>query len=348
MSVCMFAFLSIYFGSYYRQVPRATHFSIQIIDLDSIASPSGSQHEALLGPAVYAAIEQAKQSEPTLGWFQTSNYTLQTLRITEDGRGLDPYQYAVYQVLSENVWAAVIVNANATRGVWNAITTGAEWDPTGAMTFVWEEARNFYGTEQYIQRLTLAMMTTAAGQASTKLADQVLALGNATATLAAAPAGTIAGAFNYNSHDLRPFDQLGGIPATTVGTIYLIIFTFLISGIWNQKGMPIIQDKLALGSEVALKVFIPFLAYFWLSCHYSLVSLAFEVRFDRLLGRGGFVVYWMANWITMSALGFVMESVFLWAGPFFPFFLIFWVILNVSQVYPLRDFAQRLRCPLHS
>jgi hypothetical protein len=39
----------------------------------------------------------------------------------------------------------------------------------------------------------------------------------------------------------------------------------------------------------------------------------------------------MANWVTMSALGYVMETVFLWLGPlFFPFFLLFWVILNVS------------------
>ncbi len=64
--------------------------------------------------------------------------------------------------------------------------------------------------------------------------------------------------------------------------------------------------------------------------HYSLVSLAFLVKFNRKYGNGGFVLYWMANWITMSALGFVMETVFLWLGPFFPFFLIFWTIINVG------------------
>jgi len=63
------------------------------------------------------------------------------------------------------------------------------------------------------------------------------------------------------------------------------------------------------------------------------VSLAFQINFTRQFGKGGFVVYWMANWITMSALGFVMETVFLWLGPFFPFFLVFWVILNVSVAF---------------
>jgi len=113
----------------------------------------------------------------------------------------------------------------------------------------------------------------------------------------------------------------------------LFIFTFLISSSWNQQGLPLIQEKLALGSEILIKVMVPFIAYFWLSLHYSLVSLAFLVSFNRKYGRGGFVLYWMINWVTMSGLGFVMESVYLWLGPFFPFFLVFWVILNVSPAF---------------
>lgn len=116
---------------------------------------------------------------------------------------------------------------------------------------------------------------------------------------------------------------------------------------WNNQGLPLVQDSLRLPSEVLIKVFVPFVgmspsdwrldtanastAYFWLSLNYSLVSYAFQVRFDRYFGHGGFVIYWMASWITMNALGFVMETVFLWAGPFFPFFLVFWVIINVSR-----------------
>jgi hypothetical protein len=65
--------------------------------------------------------------------------------------------------------------------------------------------------------------------------------------------------------------------------------------------------------------------------NFSLVSVAFLVDFSRKYGRVGFFIYWMANWVTMSGLGFVMETVFLWLGPFFPFFLLFWVIINVSN-----------------
>ena len=78
---------------------------------------------------------------------------------------------------------------------------------TGAITFIYEEARNFYGDDQYITRLATQIMTKATSAASTTLASQVLALGNASAVLAAAPTGSLIGAFNYNQHNLHLFDQ---------------------------------------------------------------------------------------------------------------------------------------------
>lgn len=78
----------------------------------------------------------------------------------------------------------------------------------GSITFIYEEARNFYGVEQYVSRLSTQLMTTATSAAATTLAGQVLALGNATAVFSAAPANSIIGAFSYNQHNLHPFDQL--------------------------------------------------------------------------------------------------------------------------------------------
>jgi hypothetical protein len=34
-------------------------------------------------------------------------------------------------------------------------------------------------------------------------------------------------------------------------------FTFLISVTWNNLGLPLIQDKLALGSELMVKILVP-------------------------------------------------------------------------------------------
>ncbi|OCF45653.1 hypothetical protein I317_00556 [Kwoniella heveanensis CBS 569] len=334
ITVFMFLFLSIYFGSYYRQIPRASHFSIEILDLDSAASPTGVPHPAILGPAIREAVQNSLTSEPHLGWYEADSATVRQFQLIPGGQGLDPLQYAQEKVLNQDVWAVLVVNANATSGVWAGLTEGTTWEPMGAMTFVYEEARNFYASGQYVSRLSTQLMTTAGNSAATTLASQILALGNASAVLTTgAQARAVASPFAYNQHNLRPFDQLAGIASTTVGTVYLIIFTFLISVTWNNQGLPLIQDSLTLTSEVLVKLIVPFLAYFWLSLHYSLVSLAFLINFTREFGKGGFMVYWMANWITMSALGFVMETMFLWLGPFFPFFLIFWVILNVTTAF---------------
>ena len=215
-------------GSYYSQIPRATHFSIEVIDLDSLASPSGSAaHPAILGPAIRTAITEADTIEPHLGWYEADASTLQTFRLTPTGQGMDVYDYSVDKVNNQDVWAVMIINANATSGVWASVTSGAAWDrecifshrrkrkradikvATGAITFIYEEARNFYATDQYVSRLGLELMTAATSSADTTLASQVLALGNATAVLSAAPPSSVIGAFSFNMHNLHPFDQTG-------------------------------------------------------------------------------------------------------------------------------------------
>jgi hypothetical protein len=69
-------------------------------------------------------------------------------------------------------------------------------------------------------------VTQATASASSQLASQVLALGNASAVLQAIEPSSLIGAFGVSQYTLQPFDQLAGIAATTVGAIYLIIVSF--------------------------------------------------------------------------------------------------------------------------
>lgn len=48
------------------------------------------------------------------------------------------------------------------------------------------------------------VMTSATSAAATTFVTQVLALGNASAVLTAAPTGSLIGAFSYNLHNLHP------------------------------------------------------------------------------------------------------------------------------------------------
>ncbi|KAG5641495.1 hypothetical protein DXG03_005092 [Asterophora parasitica] len=71
--------------------------------------------------------------------------------------------------------------------------------------------------------------------------------------------------------------------------------------------------------------------YFIISLFFSLLSVAFQLSFSLRFGRGGFVIYWMLNWAGMSAVGLALESlVTLLTTRFIPFFLLSWIIVNVS------------------
>ncbi len=191
-----------------------------------MASPSSATHPAILGPAVYTAVQNAFNTEPHLGWFFADSSVTRQFNLTASGQGVNVYDYAVQEILQQDFWAVLILNANATSGIWNAVNSGTTWDrgsfahffpmrkllsiaATGAMTFIYEEARNFYGTDQYVTRLGLQLMSSVSSAASTTFAGQVLSLGNASAVLAVAPPGTVSDGFSYNEHNLAPFDQTG-------------------------------------------------------------------------------------------------------------------------------------------
>lgn len=100
-------------------------------------------------------------------------------------------------------------------------------------------------------------------------------------------------------------------------------------------------------------------AYFLLSLAYSLVSLAFLIPFSlpsfshtspppegsghflgiplqsaTRYGKSSFVVFWMLNWVGMTALGLTSENVAMVVGmPWRFFWLPFWVISNVCTSF---------------
>lgn len=115
-------------GSYYDQVWRSPNLGIEVIDLDSLASPQGVNHPAILGPALRSAIQTQRSAGvfPRLGWENTA--VTQNFRLSTYGQGLDAFEYGYQRVENQDVWGVAIVNANATSGVWQAITSGSQWN----------------------------------------------------------------------------------------------------------------------------------------------------------------------------------------------------------------------------
>jgi hypothetical protein len=102
-------------------------------------------------------------------------------------------------------------------------------------------------------------------------------------------------------------------------------------------------------------------SYFFLSLCYSLVSLAFQIPFSRTppdgatswpdddvannanyAGRATFLIYWMLNWLGMTALGLACENIAMLIGhPWTALWLVFWVITNVSTGFYALELAPR-------
>jgi hypothetical protein len=104
-----------------------------------------------------------------------------------------------------------------------------------------------------------------------------------------------------------------------------------------------------------------------MSLAYSLISIAFQIPFanptaspvegadnPNAYGHGTFVVYWMLNWIGMTALGLASENMSMAIGqPWTAMWLIFWVITNVSTSFNALPLAPRFyywgyAWPLHN
>lgn len=119
------------------------------------------------------------------------------------------------------------------------------------------------------------------------------------------------------------------------GLIYNVIFTFhltLLSAIAHlSTGM---QIKLSTASLLKLRLVIPVFCYFWFSLWYTLVVRAYQIPLTASVGRAGFVVFWMLNYLTFLAVGLALEALFsLLTIRWFPFALIFWIILNITSSF---------------
>lgn len=356
VTLCTFTLQSFYFGVYFRQEENAYRVTCRIIDLDSEAQPQGG---ALLGPAVRRAADESIAAKPHfhLGWQIEED--LGRFALSGNGvpsgvsqRGIDADEYARNLVLDQTVFGAVVIHANATSAAKQAYENGSpDYSPLGAASFYYEEARNFYTTNQYLAFYTTKLLEAAGADAGMLFAQRQLNAAAAStaggavnftalSTAIAPPPGRMGFSsslltkpFAYSQFNLQPFDQLVGTAATTAGQIYLIIFTFFVGLGFIQAFGPL-APKLTLGSEVLVRILVPFVGYFWISLMYSLVTLAFQVDFTRKYGINGFPLFWCVNFTSMLGLGYAMEFSLALLGPLvFPFFLLFWVICNVSSAF---------------
>ncbi|GAA6041977.1 hypothetical protein JCM8097_009127 [Rhodosporidiobolus ruineniae] len=345
VTIFMWTCLPIYWGAYFRQPQNLYRLTVALIDLDTPGSQALGR-TPVVGPALLAAPSQLTGTHH-LGFVEHDNTLFDISNATaQPQRGVNVYQWAEHAVVNEDYFAVIIANPNATSASLSAYeslangTQAVEYDGSGALSFYYNEGRNFETVDQWVAPGCTSLLTYhvqgAAGSALlAQLTPRLGALTDAqyAAINQTALSSVLSMPFSYSQWNLRPIDQFAAIPATSVGMLYLLIFTYFVSLFWFNARQGI-EKKLRLKDLVILRLGVPIFQYIFISLWISLVTLAFHVSFNRWWGKGGFPLFWASNFLTQTAVGMPMEVALAFLGPqYTAFFLIFWVIINVSVAF---------------
>jgi len=346
--------LSIYWGVLFRVKDNLPNVTVAVVDFDGQLPPYRNT-APLVGPAVVrAALAELTARYDHLGYSvrSPSEYNNDPMAVRE----------AVHK---ESIWAAIIINNNATALLRHAVEVGnASYDPLGAAQIIYSQARDIESYNQYVSPVLTRLasdITTSFGRSwtSSVLTNTSLDI----ATYSTTPQA-LSPAIGFSIFNLRPFDPPTAIPAVSIGLIYLIIIAFFSFGFFVPTHMKFVlpnrnapHPPLRFAQLIIWRYFATIVAYFFLALCYSLVSLAFQIPFEHIpppggwsvtnvadnanyAGRATFAIYWMLNFCGMTALGLACENVAMIVGqPWTALWLIFWVITNVSTGFYSLDLA---------
>ncbi|KAK7462780.1 hypothetical protein VKT23_007364 [Stygiomarasmius scandens] len=306
--IAMFSIFSIYWGALWKS--PAHNLQGWVVDFD----------QSTIGTSVVQALVASSSS---------SKITWKEMPASEFTGG--PSEVAG-RVAEEKAWVAVVVNANATSRL-NAATASADssYNGTSAITVYASEARNENAFRSIIRPIVQGILATIGENFAIQFAKQLSSSSNLSTLLSNAPQ-IITQPVSYTLDNLHPFNVPVATAITFVGLIYLLILSFFIVNVsLSARQVSGLEQHLSTGALIRLRLISTILAYFFISLFYSLLSKAFQVDFSRKFGEGGFVVFWMLNWVGMLAVGLALESMItILTIRGVPFFMILWIIVNVS------------------
>ncbi|KAJ7453213.1 hypothetical protein FB451DRAFT_673327 [Mycena latifolia] len=314
LAIVIFAVFSIYWGSLW-QSPDHT-LPGWIIDFDGGA----------VGQVVSSALSGISPGKSGVSW--------RVVSASQFSDGMAQLESAIVQ---EETWYALTINRGATANLTAAVSVAdSSYNSSLAITFIGSEARN-ENIYRVHSRIVSAQIEAITHQFALQFIKNISSSANIGTILSTAPE-LVSRPIYYTTANLRPFDVAVASAVTFVGLIYLLILSFFIvmvsAGARQASGL---EQRLALGSLVRVRLATSVAAYFFIALFYTLLSRAFQLPFDRRFGSAGFVIFWMLNWIGMLACGLALEAMItVLTVRFVPFFLIIWIISNVSvSIFPL-------------
>ncbi|KAA8909508.1 hypothetical protein TRICI_004473 [Trichomonascus ciferrii] len=325
--VMILAILSIYWGSLYQRESRTTNLNILVVNWDDKESSEylrDNDIRPVVGDAVLQSITQVSK---VLGWE------------VRDDLNQSNIDYVYHLVHQRRAWGAVIVHPNATEQLHRAmVTANRTFVPEGLIEAVYEQATDMTATESYVVPGFYQLQTAFQKYVSDAIYEPLLeSLSNDQKTdlIRNAP-NTINQPISIEVKDNLPTQSMLLMAPLQIGLIYLIILSFFQFNCSITIHMNFI-GKLKQTHYIFYRWFSAQVSYFVISLFYSLLTLAFQVDTGFTFGKSGFLVFWMFNFLGMSAVGGANENVALVLFAYFPpalgFWLLFWVISNISPAY---------------
>lgn len=335
MAALILGIFSIYWGSMFHKTDHQKYLRMLVViedteTIDGVPPIFGNQLVQVLGTAEAQTLGQWHIYTP-------ANFSdIQPDHTTSISQAVDTL------IHDQRYWAAIHVKANATHNLYQATTRGDTNYVAGNNTWrlVYETGRDYVNVPAYIVKncqSIQSMMLADQRSMTQSLLDAIDAKGDDVDKTLLLGWEVISQPLTFEVYDLRPVTDSTVLAPAQVGLIYMVLVTFFQFNMFQllhvSVGKTLIKPRHYLVYRIASSIIL----YFWLSLIYSLVSLAFQINFTRTFGRAGFVVYWMTNWMSMTAVGTVNEVMahlfIMTVPPLLGFWLNFWVIANVSPSF---------------
>ncbi|EHY60656.1 hypothetical protein ABEF92_001314 [Exophiala dermatitidis] len=339
--------LSLYWAVLFHVNENMSALTVAVVNFDARVAPYNNSALSA-APSVGQTVERFAQGQAMIH-SGVLGYTVQDADIMYHGDPMAVRQ-AVYDY---KVWAAIIVNTNASTILQEAVRIGnTSYDPLGAGQMIINSARDETTYYNYILPQLYQFQTDVAAIFGPEWIRSVLSNSSLDAATYGRAPQALNPAIGFSMFDLRPFNPPQATPAVTIGLIYLIIIAFFSFSfflpVYTKFLIPKGHPPLHFYQLIMFRLLATTTAYLFMSLAYSLVSLAFQIPFSNTYphndlttannpdayGKATFVVYWMLNWVGMYALGLASENVTMIIGqPWTALWLIFWVITNVSTSF---------------
>ncbi|CAR24597.1 SNG1 family protein [Lachancea thermotolerans CBS 6340] len=329
LGMLIMAVFSLYWGAMYK---RSSH--LHKVKVLAVIQDDGGDGGSAGGVAT--AIPQLLESVP--GTWHVYNTSSFQQRYGVAGGEIDAKIHKL--VHDEKYWMSLNVKPNATNALLDSVrrASAPAFNSSQYFEAFYESGRDPTNMKSTILPLMLQLEALHQNYHASVYLPAVLQ--NASQTMAQAARNVAqAGRMVYGQVDSRPFSDYVLLGPLQVGLIYCILLTFfqlaLFGPIHGQMG-----QKLKPSHMLLYRYTIAFVNYFFLSLFFCLVSLAFQVDYTKTFGRGGFMVAWMTSWLLMAAVGGANENMITMvmsvAPQFLGFWMIFWVVLNISpSFYPM-------------